>query len=119
MDGGVAYGLVSDWAASLTQERTKLTSVRLDPLDVLAQQPIGSGSASLLAAMAGKIFLQTAWPSQELLVYAAGASGPTFEGAFPAPGWPSDVTVAGGNAYVASGPWGVTVVPLDGVSSTP
>ena len=91
----------------------------LDPLNVVSAQSTGRGWANLVAATGGKLFLQSGWPSQELLVYRTGPSGPVFEQGIRAPGWPSDIAVAGGKAYVAAGPYGVTVIPLGGVSSTP
>jgi hypothetical protein len=119
VDGGTAYAVVSDWAASGNEPRAQLVAIALEPLAVASSQSLGRGWASLVAAEAGKIFLQSGWPRQELLVYGAAAGGPAFEQALRAPGWPSAITVADGKAYVATGSYGVAVFPLDGVSSPP
>ncbi|HET7755404.1 MAG TPA: beta-propeller domain-containing protein [Anaeromyxobacteraceae bacterium] len=119
VEDGLAYGLVTDYRRAWNEPRTELAAVRLATLDVLSRQSIERGWASLVAVAGGKLFLQSGWPAQELLVYGTGPNGPTFEQSITAPGWPSDVEVSGGNAYVAAGPYGVTVIPLAGVSSTP
>jgi hypothetical protein len=119
LDGGLAYGLVTDWGAPWTEPRTELVAARLDPLSVVSTQSIGRGWANLVGVTGGKLFLQSGWPAQELLVYGTGPTGPAFEQAVPAPGWPSDIAVADGKAYVATGSYGVAVIPLGGVSSAP
>jgi hypothetical protein len=119
VDGGFAYGLLTDWDTGWSNARTELAAVALDGLRVISRQAVSSGWANLVTATSGKVFLQSGWPAQELLVYGARESGPVFEQAIPAPGWPSDVEVAGAKAYVATGPYGVTVIPLGGVSSPP
>jgi len=112
IEGGFA------WVASLAYSQSGVSSARLTTVDLGAiavtnEQAIEASWPWLRRAAGGKLFLQAGWADQGMLVYdLTDLSKPAFEQFFRTQGWISDVVVAGGIAYLPSGPYGVPMIRL-------
>jgi hypothetical protein len=106
-----AWAVATDWSGDVV--RTRLAAVALRSMALASEQPVDGSWAWLAKAAGGKVFLQAGWGDQGILIYDLGDPGhPTFERFVRTQGWVSDVVVAGGWAYLPSGPYGVPMVKL-------
>jgi hypothetical protein len=116
---GAAAGDSFAWAAtadpwSARASGTRLWAVDLASMSVAGRQEVSGDWAWLQAQAGGKLFLQAGWQDQGILIYGlADPAHPALERFARTQGWVWDVVVAGGHAYLPSGPYGVPLVPLE------
>lgn len=107
-----AWAATADWS-SATGATTRLAAVGLASMSVASDQAVQGDWAWLRTAAGGKLFLQAGWQDQGILIYGLADPGkPAFEQFFRTQSWVWDIVVAGGYAYLPSGPYGVPMVNL-------
>lgn len=107
-----AWAATSDWS-SATGATTRLAAVDLASMSVASDQAVQGDWAWLQTAAGEKLFLQAGWQDQGILIYGLADPGhPSFEQFFRTQSWVWDIVVAGGYAYLPSGPYGVPMVKL-------
>ncbi len=107
-----AWAATADWS-SATGATTRLAAVDLASMSVASDQAVQGDWAWLRTAAGGKLFLQAGWQDQGILIYGLADPGkPAFDQFFRTQSWVWDIVVAGGWAYLPSGPYGVPMVNL-------
>jgi hypothetical protein len=108
-----AWAVTSDWSAG-TGATTRLAAVDLSTMAVASDQAVEGDWAWLARAAGGKLFLQAGWQDQGILIYGLADPGkPSFEQFVRTQVWVWEIVVAGGYAYLPSGPYGVPMVKLE------
>jgi hypothetical protein len=92
---------------------------RLGVIDLTSAQNLRAGASrsapqyGWIQAFEGtRLFYNMSWPSGLAVYDVADADTLALESYTPIEGWSSQVSVYGDTAYVASGYWGVTAIPL-------
>ncbi|MHB1846413.1 MAG: beta-propeller domain-containing protein, partial [Deltaproteobacteria bacterium] len=111
VSGQTAY--VETWSYGSGQGQTNLTAVDLGAMAAGSTQTVASQWASILGAAGGKLFLQTSWDDSGILIYdLSKPTEPSYQTFFRSEGWPEQLVVQNGTAYLPSGDYGVPMVSL-------
>jgi hypothetical protein len=111
--GAFAWAVAADWSAG-SGATTRLAAVDLSAMTTVSDQAVEGDWAWLARATGGKLFLQAGWQDQGILIYGLADPGrPSFEQFVRTQIWVWDIVVAGGYAYLPSGPYGVPMVKLE------
>ena len=107
--GGAVLGPVSGPGSA------HLFAVDLAAMAVSSAQEVKGSYAWLRKVSGGTLFLEAGWLDQGILVYSlADPAHPAFQQSVRTQGYPWDIVVANGIAYLPSGPYGVPMVTLGG-----
>jgi hypothetical protein len=117
LNGNFAYLGCWQWNNSLASSGggsyETLATIDLRSMHVTNQQSLSAQWAWIMKAQGGRLFLSAGWDDNGLLVYdLSNPAAPLFQSFSRTQGWITDVVVDGSNAFVPSGPYGVSVVAL-------
>src|SRR5262249_41871563 len=116
-NGNFAYVGCWQWnnaiASSGGGSTETLATIDLRSMRVTNQQSLSAQWAWLMKAQGNRLFMAAGWNDNGLLVYDLSNPGtPLFQSFSRTQGWITDVVVDGNQAFVPSGPYGVSVVTL-------
>jgi hypothetical protein len=117
LNGSYAYVGSWQWTNTVTSSNggstETLATIDLRSMKVTNQQALSAQWAWLMKSIGSRLFLSAGWDDDGLLVYdLTNPAAPVFQSFSRTQGWITDVVVDGNQAFVPSGPYGVSVVPL-------